>query len=77
VIWGGEVSANELSRQLGIAVKSVQRYLDLLEKAFVVTRLGGLSRNLRKEVTSKAKYYLRRGHPKRGDQPIQPPGFAR
>ena len=36
----------------------MQRYLDLLEKAFVVVRLGGLSRNLRKEVTSKAKYYF-------------------
>ena len=55
---GSEVSANELSRQLGIAVKTVQRYLDLLEKAFVVVRLSGLSRNLRKEVTSKAKYYF-------------------
>jgi predicted AAA+ superfamily ATPase len=55
---GSEVSANELSRQLGVAVKTVQRYLDLLEKAFVVLRLGGLSRNLRKEVTRKAKYYF-------------------
>lgn len=55
---GSEVSANELSRKLGIAVKTVQRYLDLLEKAFVAVRLGGLSRNLRKEVTSKAKYYF-------------------
>jgi hypothetical protein len=55
---GSEVSANELSRHLGIAVKTVQRYLDLLEKAFVVVRLGALSRNLRKEVTSKAKYYF-------------------
>ncbi len=55
---GNEVSANELARQLGIAVKTVQRYLDLLEKAFVVVRLGGLSRNLRKEVTSRAKYYF-------------------
>lgn len=32
--------------------------IDLLEKAFVVVRLGALSRNLRKEVTSKAKYYF-------------------
>jgi predicted AAA+ superfamily ATPase len=55
---GSEVSANELSRQLGIAVKTVQRYLDLLEKSFIIVRLSGLSRNLRKEVTSKAKYYF-------------------
>ncbi|MHB1356690.1 MAG: ATP-binding protein [Anaerolineae bacterium] len=55
---GSEVSANELSRQLGINVRTVQRYLDLLEKAFVIIRLGGLSRNLRKEITSKAKFYF-------------------
>ena len=34
------------------------RYLDLLEKAFVITRRGGFSRNLRKEITSKSKYYF-------------------
>lgn len=55
---GREVSLNELATQLGIDVKTVQRYLDLLEQAFVLVRLGGFSRNLRKEVTSKAKYYF-------------------
>ena len=49
---GSEVSVNELARQLGMAVKTLQRYLDLLEKAFVIFRLGGFSRDLRKEVTS-------------------------
>jgi len=39
-------------------VKTTQRYLDLLEKAFVLVRLGGFSRNLRQEVTRKAKYYF-------------------
>ena len=41
-----------------IDVKTVSRYLDLLEKGFVITRLGGFSGNLRKEVTSKAKYHF-------------------
>jgi predicted AAA+ superfamily ATPase len=55
---GKEVSLSELAGQIGIDTKTVQRYLDLLEKAFVVIRLGGLRRNLRQEVTSKAKYYF-------------------
>ena len=55
---GSEVSLNELASNLGIDVKTVGRYLDLLEKSFVIIKVGGLSRNLRKEVTTKAKYYF-------------------
>jgi hypothetical protein len=55
---GNEVSLNELATQLGVDIRTVQRYLDLLEKSFVIFRLNGYSRNLRKEVTSKAKYYF-------------------
>jgi len=55
---GSEVSHNELSRSLGVDVKTVQRYIDLLEKSFVLYRLCGFSRNLRKEVTQKAKYFF-------------------
>jgi hypothetical protein len=55
---GSEVSLNELATQLGVEVRTVQRYLDLLEKSFVILRLGGFSRNLRQEITSKAKYYF-------------------
>lgn len=55
---GNEVSLNELATVLGVDVKTVQHYLDLLEKAFVIVRLGGFSRNLRKEITRKAKYYF-------------------
>lgn len=53
-----EVSANELSRQLGIDTKTVLYYLDLLEKSFVIFSLSGYSRNLRKEVTKISKYYF-------------------
>jgi len=55
---GSEVSLNELAGQLGVDTKTVQRYLDLLEKAFVIARVGGFSRNLRSEITRKAKYYF-------------------
>jgi hypothetical protein len=55
---GSEVSFNELANSLGVDAKTVQGHLDLLEKAFVLYRLGGFSRNLRKEVTRKAKYYF-------------------
>jgi len=55
---GNEVSINELATQLSIDGKTVNRYLDLLEKAFVIVRVGGFSRNLRNEITNKCKYYF-------------------
>lgn len=55
---GSEVSLNELATQVRLDVKTVGRYLDILEKGFVIFRVGGFSRNLRSEVTSKAKYYF-------------------
>lgn len=55
---GKEVSHQELARQLGLSVKTIQRYLDLLEKSFVIMRLGGFSRHLRSEVVRKSKYYF-------------------
>ena len=55
---GQLVSFNELATQLHIDVKTVSRYLDLLEKSFVICKLGGFSGNLRNEVTSKHKYYF-------------------
>ncbi len=55
---GQLVSHNELATQLHIDVKTVGKYLDLLEKSFVICKLSGFSRNLRKEITSKHKYYF-------------------
>lgn len=55
---GNEVSLNELGTQLNLDIKTVQRYLDLLEKSFIITRLTGFSRNLRKEIAKKQKYYF-------------------
>lgn len=55
---GHEVSTHELSTQLGFGIQTTKHYLDLLEKAFVIFQLSGFSRNLRKEVTKKKKYYF-------------------
>lgn len=55
---GREVSLSELSGKLGIAKMTVERYLDLLEKCFVIKRVRGFSRNLRKEVMKTARYYF-------------------
>lgn len=54
----GEVSFNELGRQLGLDTATVQRYVDLLEKAFVIKMVGGYSRNLRKEISKRQKVYF-------------------
>ncbi|MEK9195266.1 MAG: ATP-binding protein [Patescibacteria group bacterium] len=55
---GKEVSLNELGQQVGVDTKTVARYLDLFEKAFVVYNLRGFSRNLRSEIVRKGKYYF-------------------
>ena len=55
---GQEVAVNELATKLGVNTKTIARYLDLLEKSFVIVRLGGYSKNLRKEISKKSKYYF-------------------
>jgi predicted AAA+ superfamily ATPase len=55
---GQEVSVAELAASLALNRQTVERYLDLLEKVFVIFRVGGFSRNLRKEVTKNARYYF-------------------
>lgn len=55
---GKEVSFTELGAQLGLSKNTVDRYLDLLEKAFVIYKLRGFSRNLRKEVSKNPRYYF-------------------
>lgn len=56
---GSEVSYEELGKQLGMSKTTVEKYLDLLEKVFVIYRLGAYSRNLRKEVTKAGNGILR------------------
>ncbi|MEW5894165.1 MAG: ATP-binding protein [Candidatus Omnitrophota bacterium] len=55
---GKEVSLNEIAVQIGIDNKTVAKYIDLFEKSFIIFNLRGYSRNLRKEVTKKGKYYF-------------------
>lgn len=55
---GKEVSYTELGTSLGMSKNTVDRYLDLLEKAFVIQKLGGFSRNLRSEITKNSRYYF-------------------
>lgn len=55
---GREVSLSEIAKSVQIDGKTVARYLDLFEKAFVLFNVRGFSRNLRKEVTKKSKYYF-------------------
>lgn len=55
---GNEVSLNELGNALEMSKQTVNRYLDLLEKAFIIKKIGGFSRNLRKEVTKTNRYYF-------------------
>ena len=55
---GSEVSYDELGKQLGMSKNTVERYLVLLSKVFVVYRVGAFARNLRKEVCKAGKWYF-------------------
>jgi uncharacterized protein len=55
---GSELSITKVADTLGLTRLQVERYLDLFEKTFVLFSLGGLSRNLRKEVYKYRKYYF-------------------
>jgi len=55
---GSEVSHNELGTQLGLSKNTVARYLDLLEKSFVLFRLPPYYLNARKAISQKSKYYF-------------------
>ncbi len=55
---GNDVSHNELATGLGVSKNTVARYLDLLEKCYILFSLQGFSRNLRKEVTKSHRYFF-------------------
>jgi predicted AAA+ superfamily ATPase len=55
---GSEVSLNELARQLQLSRNTIEKYLDLLSKVFVLFKLEGFSRNLRKEISKSSKWYF-------------------
>ncbi len=55
---GNEVSFNEISNTLDIDIKTVTKYIDILEKLFIVFSLNPLTSNTRKSLTKKRKYYF-------------------
>ena len=55
---GSEISYNELAQTIGADKETVEKYIDLLEKAFVVFRLPALNRNVRNEIKKGKKIYF-------------------
>ncbi len=53
-----EVSIQELAQKLSLNQLTVNKYLEVLEKMFVIVNLRGFSRNLRKEISKNSKYYF-------------------
>lgn len=55
---GSQVSYNELGNLIGLDSKTVERYVDVLEKSYIIFRLGSFSRNLRNELKASRKIYF-------------------
>jgi len=55
---GKEVSLQELGNQLQLSKNTVERYLDLLSKVFILFKIEGYSKNLRKEITKSSRWYF-------------------
>ena len=55
---GSEVNYNELSQLLNINKNTVQTYVEILEKSYIIFRLGSFSRNLRNEIKRNRKIYF-------------------
>jgi hypothetical protein len=55
---GSECSYNELAQLTGTNVHTIKRYIELLEKSFVIFRLKSFSRNLRKEINKSQKIFF-------------------
>jgi len=55
---GQEVSIQELGNNLDMSKNTVESYLDLLEKSFIIFNIRGFSKNLRKEISKTSRYYF-------------------
>ncbi|MDO5666002.1 MAG: ATP-binding protein [Bacteroidia bacterium] len=55
---GSEVSYNELAQIVGINKVTVQKYIEILEKGYIIFRLNSFSRNLRNEIKQNRKIYF-------------------
>lgn len=55
---GNDVSHNELANSLGVSKNTIARYLELLEKCYILFSLQSFSRNLRKEISKSRRYFF-------------------
>lgn len=55
---GSQVSYNEVGQLIGLDPKTIERYVDILEKSYIIFRLGSFSRNLRNELKTSRKIYF-------------------
>jgi predicted AAA+ superfamily ATPase len=55
---GSEVSLNELGNQLSMSKNTVERYLDILSKLYIIYKVEGFNRNLRKEISKSCRWYF-------------------
>ena len=55
---GRQVSYHEVGQLIGLDSKTVERYIDILEKSYIIFRLGSFSRNLRNELKLSRKVYF-------------------
>ena len=55
---GSQVSYNEVGQLIGLDPKTVERYIDVLEKSFIIFRLNSFSRNLRNELKASRKIFF-------------------
>ncbi len=55
---GKEVSLSEIGTSVGLHKDTIAKYIHLLEKAFIIKKVRGFSRNLRKEITKTSRYYF-------------------
>lgn len=55
---GNEISYEELAGNLSVDKKTVEKYIDILEKCFIIFKVGALSRNLRNEISRRTKIYF-------------------
>lgn len=55
---GSQVSYHEVAQLIGLDSKTVERYIDILEKSYIIFRLSSFSRNLRNELKASRKIYF-------------------
>lgn len=55
---GNQVSYNELGSLVGLDSKTVEKYLDILEKSYIIFRIGSFARNMRNELKSSRRIYF-------------------